>query len=55
MFLHQISPTPEGLARGSFNCVGACNVGISNGILLTSGAVSNAIGPNNATGSGSAT
>lgn len=42
-------------ARGSFNCIGACNVGIGNGILLTSGAVSNAIGPNNATGAGSPT
>lgn len=39
-------------ARGSFNCVGPCNVGIGNGVLLTSGAVTNAIGPNNATGSG---
>ncbi len=50
-----ITYTGGATARGSFNCVGACNVGISNGILLTSGAVSNAIGPNNATGSGSAT
>lgn len=42
-------------ARGSFNCIGACNLGIANGILLTSGAVSNAVGPNNATGAGSPT
>ena len=39
-------------ARGSFNCAGACNVGIGNGVLITSGGVTNAIGPNNATGSG---
>lgn len=42
-------------ARGSFNCIGACNLGLANGILLTSGAVSNAVGPNNATGAGSPT
>jgi gliding motility-associated-like protein len=39
-------------ARGSFNCAGACNVGIGNGVLITSGGVTNAIGPNNSTGSG---
>lgn len=42
-------------ARGSFNCIGGCNVGLSNGVLLTSGAVSNAIGPNTSTGAGTAT
>lgn len=41
-------------ARGTFNCAGACNVGISSGMLLTTGNVSNAIGPNNSTGSGQA-
>lgn len=39
-------------ARGSFNCAGACNVGIGSGVLITSGGVTNAIGPNNATGQG---
>ena len=34
-------------ARGSFTCAGACNVGIANGILLTSGNITTAIGPNN--------
>ena len=39
-------------ARGTFNCAGACNVGISSGVLLTTGSVNAAIGPNNATGAG---
>ena len=42
-------------ARGSFNCIGGCNVGLGSGILLTSGAVGNAIGPNTSTGAGSPT
>ena len=39
-------------ARGSFTCAGACNVGIGNGVMITSGGIANAIGPNNATGQG---
>lgn len=39
---------PSG-AYGFFECVD-CNVGIGNGILLTSGNVSNAVGPNNESG-----
>lgn len=38
------------MARGSFNCVGPCNLGISSGVLITSGNLTNAIGPNNQTG-----
>ena len=34
--------------RGTFNCTNACNVGFSSGILITSGTVNNALGPNNA-------
>ncbi|MBK7966477.1 MAG: choice-of-anchor L domain-containing protein [Bacteroidetes bacterium] len=44
--------TGSNAARGSFNCAGACNVGIGNGVLLTSGSVSSAIGPNGGTGVG---
>jgi len=40
---------PDG-AYGFFDCVD-CNVGITNGILLTSGSVSNAVGPNNTSSS----
>lgn len=40
---------PDG-AYGFFDCVD-CNVGISNGILLTSGSVDNAVGPNNTSSS----
>lgn len=47
-----ITFTGTSTARGSFNCAGPCNVGIGNGVLITSGAVTNAVGPNNATGSG---
>lgn len=39
-------------ARGLFNCNGGCNVGLQNGILITSGAVTNAPGINTNTGSG---
>jgi gliding motility-associated-like protein len=39
---------PSG-AYGFFECVD-CNVGIGNGILLTSGSVDNAVGPNNSSG-----
>ncbi len=44
--------TGTNTARGSFTCAGACNVGIGNGVLITSGGITNAIGPNNATGQG---
>ena len=40
------------IARGTFNCLGPCNVGLSSGVLLTSGSVASAIGPNNSTGAG---
>lgn len=39
---------PDG-AYGKFECVD-CNVGIPSGILLTSGSVDNAVGPNNTSG-----
>ncbi|HNV99274.1 MAG TPA: choice-of-anchor L domain-containing protein [Chitinophagales bacterium] len=39
---------PDG-AFGYFECVD-CNVGISSGIMLTSGSVDNAVGPNNTSG-----
>jgi gliding motility-associated-like protein len=38
--------------RGSFNCVGACNIGIGSGVILNSGSNTAAIGPNNSTGAG---
>lgn len=39
--------TGANAARGTFNCSGTCNVGLPAGIMLTSGSISNAIGPNN--------
>lgn len=39
-------------ARGTFNCAGACNLGIASGVLLTSGGVNFAVGTNNSTGAG---
>ena len=43
--------------KGSFNCAGPCNttIGIGSGVMLTSGSLSNAIGPNNSTGAGTDT
>lgn len=52
VYVSNISYAGAPAARGTFNCAGACNVGISSGMLLTTGNVSNAIGPNNSTGSG---
>ena len=42
-------------ARGSFNCAGPCNLGLGSGVLLTSGSLGLAIGPNNLTGAGTGT
>lgn len=52
VYVSNISYTGAPTARGTFNCVGACNVGIASGVLLTTGNVNAAIGPNNATGAG---
>lgn len=41
--------------RGSFNCVGACNIGLGSGVLLNSGTNTAAVGPNNSSGAGLAT
>ncbi|MFN8154045.1 MAG: choice-of-anchor L domain-containing protein [Bacteroidia bacterium] len=41
--------------RGTFNCAGACNIGIASGVILNSGSNANAIGPNNTTGQGTDT
>lgn len=49
-----ITYTGAATARGSFTCAGACNLGISSGVLLTSGGVNFAVGPNNVTGAGQA-
>jgi hypothetical protein len=54
VYVSNISYTGAASARGTFNCVGACNVGIGSGVLLTTGNVNKAIGPNNSTGSGQA-
>jgi gliding motility-associated-like protein len=43
---------PDG-AYGFFECVD-CNVGIGNGVILTSGAIDQAVGPNNSSGAGAA-
>lgn len=39
-------------AKGSFNCIGGCNIGLASGVLLTSGGVTSAVGVNNSTGAG---
>ena len=52
VYVSNISYTGAPTARGTFNCVGACNVGIGSGVLLTTGNVNKAIGPNNNTGAG---
>ncbi|MFM7015462.1 MAG: choice-of-anchor L domain-containing protein [Bacteroidota bacterium] len=54
VYVNNITYTGAPSARGTFNCVGACNVGISSGVLLTTGNVNKAIGPNNNTGAGQA-
>lgn len=41
--------------RGSFTCVGACNIGLGAGVLLNSGSNANAVGMNNSTGAGTDT
>ena len=46
-----ISYTGANQARGSFTCTN-CNVGFTNGVLLTSGSIYTAPGPNTGTGAG---
>ncbi|MFN5347012.1 MAG: choice-of-anchor L domain-containing protein [Bacteroidota bacterium] len=52
VYVSNVSYVGAPTARGTFNCVGACNVGIGSGMLLTTGNVNKAIGPNNNTGAG---
>ncbi len=52
VYARNIQYTGANGARGTFSCTGGCNLGITSGIMLTSGSVSNAIGPNNSAGQG---
>ena len=54
VYVNNIIYNGASTARGTFNCTGACNVGIGSGMLLTTGNVNKAIGPNNSTGAGQA-
>jgi gliding motility-associated-like protein len=52
VYTNNITYTGATTARGTFNCAGACGVGIPNGVMISTGKLSNAVGPNNQTGAG---
>ncbi len=52
VYTNNITYSGAAAARGTFNCAGACIVGIPSGVMISTGSISNAIGPNNQTGAG---
>ncbi|HQK98461.1 MAG TPA: choice-of-anchor L domain-containing protein, partial [Bacteroidia bacterium] len=52
VYSNNITYTGAANAKGSFNCAGSCVVGIGSGIMISTGKISNAIGPNNQSGAG---
>lgn len=54
VYVSNITYSGATVARGTFNCAGACIVGIPNGMMISTGSISNAIGPNNSSGQSTA-
>ncbi len=52
VYTNNITYSGAAVARGTFNCAGACIVGIPSGMMISTGSISNAIGPNNSSGAG---